>query len=432
MALWLEYPAGSLQLDSVLKKVSEGLVEAGVPSSRSVALAVLALIVETQGAESRVEHANRLVREVRQGELLFNFVSPGPEPAVDVRADYGLVKVERFDPTKLEYWAGRGGAAWPIAPKDLRGRIAFVSHMQGVILINTDGLPGAERLFGRPDDAAKGLGLVDAYFQSVSDVLLDQLKTDTSKRLSLVEAAGIAGFDLPSLVQWSLGIHLFTWSRSHASSAGCWAIFREPGLVLNSPPAEIWEGARQWLLKEFGLDDLSGRGRPIDLVAQTYAGLMQAARSHFADGRVREAFLYFVIALDHLLGEDGRNVSTVADRAGVLTHQMRSKTFVEEVACVRRVYDVRSRLVHSGAPVTVEDLREADGIASSVLWAVTRVVAADELETRDAWVERIDSLAHLLRGDPEVVTMDRLMGVGVVADFEAGPPPPMLQDRGAL
>jgi hypothetical protein len=424
VTLWLEYPPSALQLDSVLKKVGEGLATVGAPSTRSVALAVLALIVETKGAARHVEHANRLLGELRQGNLLFSFVSPGPPPTVDIRADYGPVKVERFDPTRLEYWAGRGGARWPVAPKDLRGRVAFVGQVQGVILINTDGLPGAERLLRKGVDGAKGL--VDAYFQSVADALLDQLRTDTTQQLSLVEAAGIAAFDLSSVANWSLGIHLFTWPSSRAGGAGCWAIFREPGLVLNTPPAGIWRDARQWLLREFGVDSLSGR-RPIDVAAQTFAGLMQDARAHLAGGRVREAFLYFVIALDHLLGEDGRNVSTVADRTGVLTHRLRLKTFADEVACVRRVYDARSRLVHSGSPVPEEDLREADAIARGVLWAITRVVADEELETRDAWVERIDSLAHLFRGDPDVVTMDRLAIVGAVSSFQTGPPPPCFE-----
>jgi hypothetical protein len=190
--------------------------------------------------------------------------------------------------------------------------------------------------------------VVDPYFQSVADALLEQLRTDTAKRMSLVEAAGIAAVDFSAVANWSLGIHLFTWPSSGASSAGCWAIFRSPGLVLNSPPPGTWQRARQWLLSEFGVDTLSGRDRPIDVTAQTFAGLMQDARAHQGDGRVREAFLYFVIALDHLLGEDGKNTSTVVDRTSVLTHRIRSKTFDEEVASVRHVYDARSRLVIAG------------------------------------------------------------------------------------
>jgi len=412
----------------VLKKVGAGLATIDAPSSRSVALAVLALIVETKGAARHVEHANRLLREVRQADLLVSFVSPTPPPIGDIRADYGAMKVEPFDPARLEYWAARGGARWPVAPKDLRGRVAFVGQLRGITLINTDRLPGAERLL--KNWSGQVTSLVDPYFQSVADALLDQLRTDTAQRLSLVEAAGIAAVDFSSVANWSWGIHLFTWPSSGASRAGCWAIFRSPGLVMNAPPAETWEHARQWLLSEFGVDTFSGRNRPIDVAAQTFAGLMQDARAHQADGRVREAFLYFVIALDHLLGEDGRNVSTVVDRTSVVTHGIRSKTFDEEVTCVRRVYDARSRLVHDGSPATVEDLRDADALARGVLWAITRVVADGELETRDAWVERIDSLAHLFRGDSGVVTNDRLAAVGALCSFQSRPPPPMLRDRG--
>jgi hypothetical protein len=46
----------------------------------SVALAVLALIVETKGTARHVEHANRFLREVRQADLLVSFVSPQESP----------------------------------------------------------------------------------------------------------------------------------------------------------------------------------------------------------------------------------------------------------------------------------------------------------------------------------------------------------------
>lgn len=425
--LWLAYPSGELQLNSVLKKIEDELAAIDTSSSRAVALAVLALVVETQGSERHVEHANKLLRVVRQADLLVNFVSLTPPPSVDIQADYGPIKVEPFDPTRLNYWAGRGRSQWPIDTKNLRGHTAFVSQLRDITLINTDKLPGLDRLLNRWSGLA--MVLVDAYFQSMANSLLDQVQADTADRLGLAEAAGIAGLDLSSVAQWSYGIHLFTWRGFGGSSAGCWAIFHQPGLLLNTPPAETWQRARQWLQSEFGIDSLASRGRPIDVAAQTFARLMQDARSHKRDGRVREAFLYFVIALDHLLGEDGKTVSTVAERTSIVTHGIRSKTFEDELACVRRVYDARSRLVHSGAPVAAEDLREADALACGVLWAITRVIADGELDTRDAWVARLDSLVHLFRGDPNVVTDDRLAAVGAVPIFQSGSPPPMLSDR---
>ncbi len=99
--LWLAYPSGALQLNSVLKKVEEGLAEVGAPSSRSVALAVLVLIVGTKGTTRHVEHANRLLREVRQAELSFNFVSP----------TQGLVKVGVTVRDRSSWWHWVGFAA---------------------------------------------------------------------------------------------------------------------------------------------------------------------------------------------------------------------------------------------------------------------------------------------------------------------------------
>ena len=300
----------------------------------------------------------------------------------------------------------------------------MVGEVHSVTVLNTDRLPPFQQLAGIREDAP--LALLDCYFQAVADALLDRVVVDTTEKLSLVEAAGIAALDFSSMTRFSLGIHLFTWAKSRAGSAGCWAICRQPALQLNIPPARIWRDACEWMSSEFGLDSLPD-SHPIDRTARTFARQMQDARTHLAHGRINDAFLYFVIALDHLLGEDGRNVSTVVDRTSVLTHNLRSRTFTDEAARVRHVYNMRSRLVHSGSPITAGDLREADEIARCVLWAITRVVAAGDVKDRDAWVKTIDKLAHLYLGAPDLVTADRLATVGATATFRAGPPPPMLE-----
>jgi hypothetical protein len=423
VTLYLEFRPGELQLSSALRKIGESLDAAGSPASRPVALAVLGLIAATKREEAHVAHANHVLRELRRVNLLFNHVvlTP-PVAAVDIRADYGPMKIEPFDPTRLEYWARRGQARWPVDLKDLRGRTALVGAVDDVTVLNIDRLPRASlqaKVHGVAPEA-----IVDCYYQAVADVLLKRAMSATTARLSLVEAANLAGLHVSSLTTWSLGIHLFTWATSPAGSAGCWAVFRRPGLQLNVPPARIWATARQWLSSEFGLDGFPDR-QPIDHIAHTFARQMQNARYHLSERRINDAFLYFVIALDHLLGEDGRSVSAVTTRTCVLTHTMRSRSFDEEMAAVRRIYDVRSRLVHSASDVSEADLREADEIARCVLWALTRVVAAGAHVTRDSWVEAIDKIAHLHLGDANLVTPDRLETVGVTDGFTSGPPPPL-------
>jgi hypothetical protein len=430
--LWLAYRPEPLQLDSALKTVGQQLARIGAPVSRSVALSVVALIAATKGADGHVEHANRVLAERRAGDLLFNYVRIPPSDdqpllrsAIDIRADYGAVQVGPFDPTTLEYWGARGRSGWPIAPRDLRGQPTVGGRVREVPIIDIDRLPGYTRAARSGDDLA--YGLVDAYFQAVTDALLDRVWSDHASRMSLAEAAGIAALSRQSVEQWSLKVHLVTWAPHRESSAGCWAIFRHPHITVNTPPGHIWREARQWLLGEFGVDSLAGH-RPIDVVAQTFASLMQDARTHLGERREREAFLYFVIALDSLLGEDGQNVATVVNRTAVLTHQARSKTFSEELKSLRRLYDIRSRLVHDGETVTRDDIREADDLSRLVLWSVTRVVAAGGFSTRADWVKAIDSVASLLQGDPSVVTPSRLTSVGAASSFKAGPPPPSLRN----
>ena len=385
-------------------------------------------MLETKGLSEHVRHANRLLKELRPAQVSLNFVSPAPNasPDIDISADYGVVKIEPFDASRLQYWARKGGSSWPFDIGALRGRPAIRSQERGVSLINTERLPGLDRLMSKWQGSSNQL--VDAYYQAAVDVTADKVGSTIRRRLSLAEAAGIAGIDKSLVIERLLGVHLVTWSSSGVGSSGSWAVLRLPGVTLNWPEGRAWRRAQQWLHDEFGLDDLSGFDeQPLGAVAQTFAGLIQDARAHQTAGRVRESFLYFVIALDHLLGEDGRNLSTVADRTSVLTHRIRSKTFEEEVLCIKRVYDIRSRFVHSGVPVPPEHLLEADDITRCVLWAITHVVADQSAESRDTWVAKIDALAHLLRGDPSLALEDRFAAVGARASFRAGAEPPLLR-----
>ncbi len=427
--LWLAYPDVDLRLDSVLKKIGEELAAIGAPYDRQVELAVLAILAETKGDAQHVEHANHILGEARQANLLVNFVSNSNPPKYDIRVDFGPTKIEPFDPERLEYWADRGGAAWPINLKSLRGHFSLVGRLKDITLLNFDTLPGFELLQRKWTDNVTLL--LDSYFQSVADLLVRRLKDATADRLSLLEASGLAAIDFSSIEQWFFGIHLFTWLGPNKGKAGTWAVFRHPGFVMNIPTAEAWQDSRKRMLSEFGVDTLLGNDSAIGIAAQTFARLMQDARAHERNGHVREAFLYFVIALDQLLGDDGKNLSTVADRTSILTHRIRPRTFEDEVNSVRYVYDVRSRLVHSGSAVTEDDLRKAEALARGVLSAITRIVAAGELKTRDEWVKKLDQLAHLFRGEPELVTDDHLTKVGAVPFFQSGSLLSMLEDRPA-
>ena len=421
--LWISFPASELQPESVLRKIEEALVAAGSPTDRRIVLALLAIIVESSDGPCTVKHANEVLTQFRDSQFHFNAVLP-TVGTVDIKADYGVLQIAPFNPATLEYWATRGRSAWPFALGELAGRTCVSRRFDSVTLINFDRLPGRERFSGRWP-----LILAEFYYQAVADVLRDQLERDFAEQIVIAEAAGIHLVELSSLFQLATGIHLFASKASvrPGDHAGTWAICSLPGFHFNTSPGSYWEAAKAWIVDEYGFDEPGGVN-PMHDVGATYARLMQNARKHLGSRHVSEAFLYFVIALDQLLGEDGRNTMTVVDRASALTHRRSGSSFEEERIRIRRLYDKRSRFVHDGEPVGGSELAEVDEVCRNVLWSVLGVCRAGVFTTRAAWVEKIDRLVLGLAFDHRVVPAADLDEVGAQAGFKSGPPPPMVSN----
>ena len=112
--LYLRYPEGELQLDSVLKVIRSELRGVGHPTGRQIELAVLALLVETCSSEADpIKHANATLRRVVPGRHHHAIVTKRLPPP-DGPLKLGAYQLGPFDAEKLSYWARRTGAAWPV------------------------------------------------------------------------------------------------------------------------------------------------------------------------------------------------------------------------------------------------------------------------------------------------------------------------------
>src|SRR6266853_2326794 len=118
--LYFTYPEAELQFESLLKKVSEALAKIGCRDDRQVAIATLALIVETrQPGAPAVEHANVCLSTTRSARLMQSLVVPGrPRSGYEVR--FGDYAIKAFNPEKFLYWAERCNSAYPIDLRELR------------------------------------------------------------------------------------------------------------------------------------------------------------------------------------------------------------------------------------------------------------------------------------------------------------------------
>ena len=125
LELYLKYPDAEIQLESVLKKISESLATAGAPYGREIAIAALALIVETRNpGTSAVDHANRCLSDTRSARLMQSVVLPG-RPRTSYSVNLGAYTIKAFNPDKLLYWAQRCKSAYPIDLRELKGWAAL-------------------------------------------------------------------------------------------------------------------------------------------------------------------------------------------------------------------------------------------------------------------------------------------------------------------
>jgi hypothetical protein len=158
---------------------------------------------------------------------------------------------------------------------------------------------------------------------------------------------------------------LFHWRGT--SGHRSWALLgRQTVLHTNLYPMALYSECVAWLENELGFRKLSG-ARPLDATIRTYSRFLQRAHKRRLNGRRDEAFVHFVIALDLLLGLEGRSSESVCQRAGLLVHRQLGNQFEVQITVLKRLYDRRSKYVHEGKPASNDDLREVERICTEIL-----------------------------------------------------------------
>ena len=128
--------------------------------------------------------------------------------------------------------------------------------------------------------------------------------------------------------------------------------------------------------------------------AKACAGFCQEAMRRIEAGNNNEAALYATIALEHLFSAKQNTAATVASRTAALTQlRMGQAGFSETEDEVKKLYDARSRFVHSGASCTAEDAaRLIDYARESTrsLLVLHLNPANRHSEFLDQWVKNLD------------------------------------------
>lgn len=390
--LYLSYPDMELKLGSVLDRLQSELKSMGCAVDDSIALATLGLVCETQvPGESCVDHANRCLATTHVAKLHQVVVLPSHAPP-RYKISRSTYSLEEFDPQRLLYWSKRGGSSYPVNLKELSGRLCVKRDPQDVKIIDWDRVPGLSKVVEKWGVDVASISILDEYYQSVAHLSLQKLPTIVKDDLVVLEAGALMHVDINRLLSSIFAdyLGLFTWhgSAGHRS----WAFMgSQKALHLNLFPEALYSKCVAWLEDEFGFRDLS-EVRPIDATIRTYSRFLQRAHQHRLEGRHDEAFLHFVIALDLLLGLEGRSTENVCKRAGFLVHRQLGKSLQAQTKSLKKLYDARSKYVHEGKPTSSDDLHDVERVCVEILWNLLAASRANSFDSGETWLNQVDYL----------------------------------------
>lgn len=395
--LYLEYPDIELTLPAVLRVVSRELAQQGCAASPKIAIAVLGIVAATRAdSVAAVEHANRCLSQVHTSELHQYLVLPTPCRR-GYEAVFGEFRVRPFDPERLLYWSRRGGSSYPLDLSQLAGKAALERERFSTRVLNCDTLLAEDWAATNQNDDLPA-AVQDAYYSAVFEHHIEQIPGLLRRNLLVLEAGALVHFDIESLFGAVFGqrIGLFQW-LSATGRQRTWAVLSSvSGLNINLVPPDLLTECRLWLREVIGFSNLD-LARPLDRTIDTFCTLLQRAHQHRMGGRGDEAALHFVIALDFVLGTEGRSAESVAERAAVVAHRPLGRSVQDQVRRVKQLYDARSKYVHEGRPIPVEEIKEAEQVAMEVLWALLTVSAKETLSNTSEWLRKINYVAAALK-----------------------------------
>ncbi len=410
--LYLRYPEGDLQLDSILKKIQESLALEARPAHRDIAIATLGLIVESRDPHvMAVRHANECLTKTQRAQLSQSVILPS-RVAARYEARLGTYTIRAFNPEKILYWAERCGSAYPIDLHKLAGCAAIERDWRDAELIDWQARGCARRMCQTWGKKVVEVCLLDTYYQAVAASHADEIEHEMKADVLVLESGAMIWVDADSFLRMPLTkvVSLFKWQGS--SSIAGWALYSDFLQVnVNLPPEGGPDGSVAWLADELGFRRLS-QEKEFDQGVKNYCRFLQRAHGHRLNGRRDEAFLHFAIALDLILGSEGKSAESVAQRTAVLVHRQFERSFKDQVRRMKTLYDVRSKYVHAGVPTTPDNLEEIDRVSMQILWVLLAASAAGSIGSIPEWSRRIDFLAAALLADMPLGEAG-LEGVGV-------------------
>ncbi|MFC1871023.1 hypothetical protein ACFLYF_01280 [Chloroflexota bacterium] len=167
------------------------------------------------------------------------------------------------------------------------------------------------------------------------------------------------------------------------------------GLILNQPGPDS-ESFKRFLAHRQTYRLFQVGDSELGRIIHSCAGFCQQAIRFLESGRYDDAALYATICLEHLFSEQQSTAEAVCTRTAALTHLRVANSYSEAQRELRKLYDTRSRFVHSGESVTPTRAECLVAYATETLRSLLVLHLKSENRSQgflEKWVKNLDFIA---------------------------------------
>lgn len=350
----------------------------------------LALIVETRQPDMQVvNHANGCLSRTHAARLLQSVIIPG-RPGDHYEVRFGEYAIRSFNPDRILYWATRGHSNYPVDLKQLAGWAALERDPLDLSLIDWVSQNTMAPLVAKWGLHVASDFFLYHYYSETASALAQQIRSKIKREALVLESAAMVWIGIETLLNtlFLKIVSYFTW-KSDSGVSG-WATYEDAsGIHANFPPQDGIAECRRWLAEEFGFTGQYS-SNSLTTGVETYCRFMQRAHGHRLAGRHDEAFLHFAIALDLLLGTEGRSSESVAQRAALLVYRQFQVPLEQQIRQFKDLYNARSKYVHEGRGVSAPELDAVERLCTEILWTLLAVSSRASMTNLEEWIRLID------------------------------------------
>jgi hypothetical protein len=298
--------------------------------------------------------------------------------------------------------------------KQIRGKLCIQSPVYSRKVLNLVNWLAEIRCFNPSSSACQS---VLAYFEAVSKIHLKMMWHDFSEKQLIHVGLGSHLFPNVREIEKLLGAHPVTIYLKLSLPAG-----REAGYVVPNqqsrslyfPPLAEKAAHMKAVSDRYRLSHLERA--PLYPLLLNVCRSISNASSLSEEARHDESFLASIIALEQVFSERNGIARAISGRTAALTHRQLNMAFEEASQMIRRFYDSRSKFVHEGKAVPLEDRRQIKPVLDALVKAM---ISLCDLEAHprplnhQEWLDELDAIRERLKNG-ERPNLSELLKAGIL------------------